>query len=192
MVCPSYRRLYLGFVTRAPDDTFILRIHPPIDPNEVRTEEEVQERVIAIMQDTIARDPRSGSFDPSGPTICSGVPPDGPCGLSVWDSPRMAYGFPHYGKLFSQHGKLPPQLFLFDLDGTLIDSRADIAAGQPDARAPRFAAPADGTRGGLCRRWRALLAQRAEGAPVELDTAVNEIPRPMPPTSPAAPPPTPA
>lgn len=57
--------LYLGFVTRAPDDTFILRIHPPIDPNEVRTEEEIQERVIAIMQDTIARDPTQWFiFDP--------------------------------------------------------------------------------------------------------------------------------
>ena len=49
--------LYLAFATRAPDDTFLFRIHPPIDPAQVKTEEEIQDRLVAIMEDTIARDP---------------------------------------------------------------------------------------------------------------------------------------
>ena len=49
--------IYLGFVTRAPDDTFILRLHPPIDPAQVPTEEAIQEKIVAIMEETIARDP---------------------------------------------------------------------------------------------------------------------------------------
>lgn len=79
--------------------------------------------------------------------------------------------------VFPHHGKLPPQLFLFDLDGTLIDSRADIAAAVNQMRARHDLPPlpmervvayvGDGVR---------VLAQRAlEGAPVELDAAVNEI-----------------
>ena len=49
--------IHLGFVSRAPDDTFILRLHPPIDPAQVPTEEAIQEKIVAIMEETIARDP---------------------------------------------------------------------------------------------------------------------------------------
>ena len=70
-----------------------------------------------------------------------------------------------------------PQLFLFDLDGTLIDSRADLAAATNAMRA-RHGLPAlplekvasyvgDGVR---------VLAQRAlEGAPVDPDLAAREL-----------------
>lgn len=70
-----------------------------------------------------------------------------------------------------------PQLFLFDLDGTLIDSRADLAAATNAMRA-RHGLPAlplekvasyvgDGVR---------VLAQRAlEGAAVDPDLAAREI-----------------
>ncbi len=62
--------LYLGFVIRAPDDTFILRIHDPIDPAVVQTEEEIQARIVAIMEETIARDPCQWFiFDPFWPAV---------------------------------------------------------------------------------------------------------------------------
>lgn len=72
---------------------------------------------------------------------------------------------------------MTPQLFLFDLDGTLIDSRADLAAAVNRMRA-RHELPAlpvakvaayvgDGVR---------VLAVRAlEGAPVDPDLAASEI-----------------
>ncbi len=60
--------IYLGFVTRAPDDTFLLRIHPPIDPADVQTEDEIQARIVAVMEDTIARNPCQWFiFDPFWP-----------------------------------------------------------------------------------------------------------------------------
>ena len=60
--------LYMGFVIRAPDDTFILRIHDPIDSAVVKTEEEIQARIVAIMEETIARDPCQWFiFDPFWP-----------------------------------------------------------------------------------------------------------------------------
>lgn len=70
-----------------------------------------------------------------------------------------------------------PQLFLFDLDGTLIDSRADLAAATNAMRAGHGLAAlplekvasyvGDGVR---------VLAQRAlEGAPVDPDLAAREI-----------------
>ncbi len=60
--------IYLAFATRAPDDSFILRIHPPIDPAQFKTEDEIQARIIAIMEDTIARDPCQWFiFDPFWP-----------------------------------------------------------------------------------------------------------------------------
>ena len=60
--------LYMGFVTRAPDDTFILRIHPPIDPAVAGSEEAIQDQVVAIMEATIARDPCQWFiFDPFWP-----------------------------------------------------------------------------------------------------------------------------
>ena len=60
--------LYLGFVTRAPDDTFILRLHPPIDPAQVPTEDAIQDRIVAVMEETIARDPCQWFiFDPFWP-----------------------------------------------------------------------------------------------------------------------------
>jgi lauroyl/myristoyl acyltransferase len=60
--------IYLAFATRAPDDTFIFRVHPPIDPAQVKTEDEIQARIVAIMEDTIARDPCQWFiFDPFWP-----------------------------------------------------------------------------------------------------------------------------
>ena len=65
--------IYMGFATRAPDDSFILRIHPPIDPAVVQTEEAIQERIVAIMEDTIARDPCQWFiFDPFWPNEAEG------------------------------------------------------------------------------------------------------------------------
>ena len=71
----------------------------------------------------------------------------------------------------------PSQLFLFDLDGTLIDSRADLAAAVNAMRARHGLAAlpletvaayvGDGVR---------VLAQRAlEGAPVDPDLAAREV-----------------
>ena len=60
--------IYMGFVTRAPDDTCILRIHPPIDPAKVPTEDASQEKIVAVMEATIARDPCQWFiFDPFWP-----------------------------------------------------------------------------------------------------------------------------
>ncbi|NLG34059.1 MAG: lysophospholipid acyltransferase family protein [Lentisphaerae bacterium] len=60
--------IYMGFATRAPDDSFILRMHPPIDPEEAGSEEEIQRRIVAVMEDTIARDPCQWFiFDPFWP-----------------------------------------------------------------------------------------------------------------------------
>ena len=58
----------MGFATRAPDDSFILRMQPPSDPAVVKTEDEIQARIIAIMEETIARDPCQWFiFDPFWP-----------------------------------------------------------------------------------------------------------------------------
>jgi lauroyl/myristoyl acyltransferase len=60
--------IFMGFATRAPDDTFILRMHPPIDPAVVKTEDEIQAQIVAIMEETIARDPCQWFiFDPFWP-----------------------------------------------------------------------------------------------------------------------------
>ena len=60
--------IYLGFVTRAPDDTFILRLHPPIDPAQIPTEDAIQDRIVAVMEEAIARDPCQWFiFDPFWP-----------------------------------------------------------------------------------------------------------------------------
>jgi len=60
--------VYIGFATRAPDDTFILRIHPPIEPAEAGSEDEIQRRIVAVMEATIARDPCQWFiFDPFWP-----------------------------------------------------------------------------------------------------------------------------
>ena len=60
--------IFVGFVTRAPDDTFLLRLHPPIDPAQFPTEEAIQEKIAAIMEETIARDPCQWFiFDPFWP-----------------------------------------------------------------------------------------------------------------------------
>jgi len=72
---------------------------------------------------------------------------------------------------------MSPQLFLFDLDGTLIDSRADLAAATNAMRALHRLPPlplstvaayvGDGIR---------MLAVRAlEGAPIDPDLAAHEI-----------------
>lgn len=72
---------------------------------------------------------------------------------------------------------MKPHLFLFDLDGTLIDSRADLAAAVNRMRARHALPPlplgkvaeyvGDGIR---------VLAERAlEGAPVDADLAAHEI-----------------
>ena len=49
--------LCMGFVTRAPDDSFILRLHPPIEPAREGGEEAIQAKIVAIMEEAIARDP---------------------------------------------------------------------------------------------------------------------------------------
>ena len=71
--------LFLGFVTRAPDDTFILRLHPPIDPAREPSEEAIQDKIVAIMEETIARDPCQwfifDSFWPSAPDAPAAPPP---------------------------------------------------------------------------------------------------------------------
>ena len=60
--------VYCGFVVRAPDDTFILRIHPPIDPASAGSEDAIQAQIVAVMEDTIARDPCQWFiFDPFWP-----------------------------------------------------------------------------------------------------------------------------
>jgi KDO2-lipid IV(A) lauroyltransferase len=46
-----------GFVVRKPDDTFVLRLHPPIIPNESTTVEEVRERTNRIMEREIMENP---------------------------------------------------------------------------------------------------------------------------------------
>jgi phosphoglycolate phosphatase len=85
--------------------------------------------------------------------------------------------FPHRGKHGSAAFAMTPQLFLFDLDGTLIDSRADLAAAVNRMRALHELPPlplatvaayvGDGVR---------TLALRAlEGAPVDPDLAAREI-----------------
>ena len=62
--------IYMGFATRAPDDSFILRMHPPIDPAELGSEEAIQDRIVSIMQEAIARDPCQWFiFDPFWPTV---------------------------------------------------------------------------------------------------------------------------
>jgi lauroyl/myristoyl acyltransferase len=60
--------VYMGFATRAPDDSFILRMYPPIDPANEPSEDAIQEKIVAIMEDTIARDPCQWFiFDPFWP-----------------------------------------------------------------------------------------------------------------------------
>jgi len=74
--------LYVGFATRTPDDSFILRLHAPIDPEKYPTEEAIQDQIITLMEETIARDPtqwfifdrfwpekpKESSDTPSGPS----------------------------------------------------------------------------------------------------------------------------
>ena len=67
--------IFVGFVTRAPDDTFLLRLHPPIDPAQFPTEEAIQEKIAAIMEETIARDPCQWFiFDPFWPARHAAAP----------------------------------------------------------------------------------------------------------------------
>ena len=69
----------MGFATRAPDDSFILRMHPPIDPAREPSEEAIQAKIVAIMEDTIARDPCQWFiFDPFWPGASGNPPPLAP------------------------------------------------------------------------------------------------------------------
>ena len=69
----------MGFATRAPDDSFILRMHPPIDPAHEPSEEAIQAKIVAIMEDTIARDPCQWFiFDPFWPSTSGNPPPPTP------------------------------------------------------------------------------------------------------------------
>ena len=71
--------IYMGFATRAPDDTFILRMHPPIDPVQAGSEDAIQEKIVAIMEETIARDPCQWFiFDPFWPDDDAPPSPPGP------------------------------------------------------------------------------------------------------------------
>lgn len=49
--------LYIGFAIRTADDSFILRIHDPILPEDYPTEEAIQQKINTVMEETIARDP---------------------------------------------------------------------------------------------------------------------------------------
>ena len=70
-----------------------------------------------------------------------------------------------------------PQLFLFDLDGTLIDSRADLAAATNRMRALHGLSPLPlSTVSSYVGDGIHMLALRAlEGAPVDPDLAAREI-----------------
>ena len=60
--------LYIGFATRQPDDSFILRLHPPIEPKDYPSEEAIQDKIVTMMEETIARDPTQWFiFDPFWP-----------------------------------------------------------------------------------------------------------------------------
>ena len=70
-----------------------------------------------------------------------------------------------------------PQLFLFDLDGTLIDSRADLAAATNAMRALHGlpALPLDVVASYVGDGVRVLAQRALEGAPVDPDLAAQEI-----------------
>ena len=70
-----------------------------------------------------------------------------------------------------------PQLFLFDLDGTLIDSRADLAAATNAMRARHGlpALPLDKVAAYVGDGVRTLALRALEGAPVDPDLAAREI-----------------
>ena len=72
---------------------------------------------------------------------------------------------------------MKPQLFIFDLDGTLIDSRADLAAATNRMRARHDLPPLPlGTVAAYVGDGVRVLALRAlEGAPVDPDLAAREI-----------------
>ena len=70
-----------------------------------------------------------------------------------------------------------PQLFLFDLDGTLIDSRADLAAATNAMRALHGLAPLplDTVSAYVGDGVRTLALRALEGTPVDPDLAAREI-----------------
>ena len=70
-----------------------------------------------------------------------------------------------------------PQLFLFDLDGTLIDSRADLAAATNAMRALHDLPPLplDTVTAYVGDGIRVLAARALEGAAVDSDLAAREI-----------------
>ena len=70
-----------------------------------------------------------------------------------------------------------PQLFLFDLDGTLIDSRADLAAATNAMRALHGLPPLplDAVTAYVGDGIRVLAARALEGAAVDSDLAAREI-----------------
>ena len=72
---------------------------------------------------------------------------------------------------------MKPQLFLFDLDGTLIDSRADLAAATNAMRALHNlpALPLETVASYVGDGIRTLAVRALEGAPVDPDLAAREI-----------------
>ena len=72
---------------------------------------------------------------------------------------------------------MTPQLFLFDLDGTLIDSRADLAAAVNRMRALHELPPLplDTVAAYVGDGVRTLALRALEGAPVDPDLAAREI-----------------
>lgn len=72
---------------------------------------------------------------------------------------------------------MTPQLFLFDLDGTLIDSRADLAAATNAMRALHALPPLplDTVAAYVGDGIRALALRTLAGAPVDPDCAAGEI-----------------
>lgn len=72
---------------------------------------------------------------------------------------------------------MKPQLFLFDLDGTLIDSRADLAAATNRMRALHSLPPLplDTVVSYVGDGVRTLALRALEGAPVDPDLAAREI-----------------
>ena len=90
----------------------------------------------------------------------------------------MAYFFHGMENFFPPCGKTAgPQLFLFDLDGTLIDSRADLAAAVNAMRALHGlpALPPATVAAYVGDGVRTLAVRSLEGAAVDPDLAAREI-----------------
>ena len=94
-----------------------------------------------------------------------------------WPAAQPRKSFPWRGKLPESAAAMRPQLFLFDLDGTLIDSRADLAAATNAMRSLHALPPLplDTVAAYVGDGIRVLAVRALEGAPVDPDLAAREI-----------------